>query len=126
MMQVNSSSTLKVKNLDVFKLSYRLALSIHKKTLSFPTIEQYAIGDQLRRATKSICANLVEGLGKQTTVAEERRFLSIAMGSAEEVKLWLMFCGDLGYIDMTTIQKFQDGYADVCRMLHGLIVKRRT
>jgi 23S rRNA-intervening sequence protein len=53
------------EDLAVFKLAYRLSLEIHRASLSFPAVEQYALGDQLRRASKSICANLAEGFGKQ-------------------------------------------------------------
>ena len=51
--------------LDVFKRAYRLSLSIHRASLNFPSIEQRALGDQVRRASKSICANIAGGFGKQ-------------------------------------------------------------
>ena len=67
------------KDLEVFKRAYRASLDIHRVTLEFPKIEQYALADQLRRATKSICANIAEGFGKQrNSAAEFRRFLSMA------------------------------------------------
>ena len=53
------------KNLDVFKRAYRLSLSIHRASLNYPSIEQHALGDQVRRASKSICANIAEAFGKQ-------------------------------------------------------------
>ena len=50
---------------------------VHRASLDFPAIEQRALADQVRRASKSICANLAEGFGKQAaSPAEFRRFLS--------------------------------------------------
>jgi hypothetical protein len=51
----------RVEDLEVFRCAYRLSLEIHKSSLEFPRIEQFALADQLRRASKSICANLAEG-----------------------------------------------------------------
>jgi len=54
-----------VDDLEIYRISYRLMLEIHRLTLGFPKIEQYSgIGDQLRRSSKSITANIVEGFGK--------------------------------------------------------------
>ena len=49
------------EDLEVFKRAYRLSLAIHRQSLDFPKIEQYALGDQIRRASKSVCANIAEG-----------------------------------------------------------------
>ena len=54
------------EELEVFQRAYKVSLDIHRFTLTMPQIEQYALADQLRRASKSICANLAEGFGKQS------------------------------------------------------------
>ena len=54
-----------VEDLVVFRRAYALSLEVHRATLEFPKIEQYALANQLRRSTKSICANISEGFGKQ-------------------------------------------------------------
>src|SRR3990167_905627 len=67
-----------VEDLEVFQKAYQVYLEIHKLTLLFPKIEQYALGDQLRRSTKSICANLAEGFAKQKDSKREfARYLSL-------------------------------------------------
>jgi four helix bundle protein len=69
------------EDLDVFQRAYRLSLEIHRTSLKLPLIEQRALGDQLRRASKSICANVAEGYGRQKrSKAEFRRFLRMAIG----------------------------------------------
>jgi four helix bundle protein len=109
------------EDLKVFKLAYRLALEVHRASLGFPAVEQYGLADQVRRASKSICANIAEGVGKQAgSPAECRRFLAIALGSADEMRVWLRFCLDLGYLDQATWRRWRDGYKEVAQMLQGL------
>ena len=50
------------EDLQVFKKAYRLSLEVHRASLEFPVIEQRVLADQIRRASKSICANLAEGV----------------------------------------------------------------
>jgi len=92
-----------VKELIVFKRAYAFSLELHKASLAFPKIEQFALADQLRRCSKSVCANLKEGFAKQSqSKAEFKRFITIAIGSANEVELWMTYALDLGYIDKVT------------------------
>ena len=73
---------------------------IHRVSLSFPAVEQRALADQIRRASKSICANLAEGYGRQKgSKAEFVRFIRMAIGSSDEMRVWLRYAFDLGYID---------------------------
>ena len=84
-------------------------------------IEQRALAEQIRRASKSICANLAEGFGKQVASPREfQRFLAMAIGSADEMRVWTRYCLDLGYIDEATWQRWRDTYQEVAQMLHGL------
>ena len=48
------------EELDVFQRAYRLSLEIHRRSLQFPAVEQYGLADQVRRASKGICANIAE------------------------------------------------------------------
>jgi four helix bundle protein len=109
-----------IAKLEVFKRAYSAALKIHRMTLHFPDIEQKEMAGQLRRASKSICGNLVEGLGKRQSPRETRRFLIIAIGSCDEVKLWLMFASDLKYISEQIYKEASQDYAEIGKMLYGL------
>jgi four helix bundle protein len=83
-------AALSFEDLEVFKRAYRLSIEIHLESLKFPKIEQRALGDQVRRASKSIPANIAEGFGKQRqSAAEFKRFLMVAMGSADEMRVWV-------------------------------------
>ena len=112
------------EDLEVFKRAYRLSLDIHRRSLKFPKIEQRVLGDQMRRASKSICANVAEGFGKQSqSVAEFRRFLRMATGSADEMRVWVRYAFDLGYIDEASWQQWRDEYQVIARMLQALQAK---
>ena len=115
------------EDLEVFKRAYRLSLEVHKATLHFPKIEQYALGDQIRRASKSICANIGEGFGKQRqSRAEFRRFLMMALGSADEMRIWLRYALDLGYIQEEEWKAWRDEYREIAKMLQGLLTKLKS
>ena len=109
------------EKLDVFQKAYRLSLDVHRKSLEFPSVEQYDLARQIRRATKSVCANIAEGFGKQRqSSAEFKRYLMVAMGSADEVRVWLRYCYDLGYLDKQTWVLWRDAYHEIAKMLQGL------
>ncbi len=115
------------EDLLVFKRSYRVSLEIHKKTLEFPKYEQYGLADQIRRASKGICANLAEGFGKKGySPAEYRRFIHIAIGSCDEMRVWLKYCFDLGYIDSKEWQAWRDEYQEIAKMLVALSSSWKT
>jgi four helix bundle protein len=109
------------EDLEVFQKAYRIALEVHRVSLTFPRIEQRVLGDQVRRASKSICANIAEGFGKQrNSKLEFKRFLRIAIGSADEMRVWTRFCLDLDLIDEATWKKWRDVYQDIARQLQAL------
>ena len=109
------------EDLEVFKRAYRVSLEVHRISLGFPRIEQYGLADQIRRASKSICANLAEGYGKQSqSLNEFKRYLYMAIGSADEMRVWIRYCFDLGYIDEATWQEWRESYQEIAKMLQGL------
>jgi four helix bundle protein len=112
------------EDLEVFQRAYRMSLEIHRKSLTFPPIEQRVLGDQLRRASKSICANVAEGYGRQKrSKAEFKRFLQMAIGSSDEMRVWARYAFDLGYIDEAVWRQWRDEYQTITRMLQSLASK---
>jgi four helix bundle protein len=109
------------EDLAVFQRAYRLSLEVHRLSLKLPAIEQRALGDQVRRASKSIPVNIAEGFGKQGgSVPEFRRFLNMALGSADEMRVWARYCFDLGYIDEASWRRWREEYHAIAKMLQGL------
>ena len=114
------------EDLEVFQRAYRMSLEIHRKSLTFPPIEQRVLADQMRRASRSICANVAEGYGRQKqSKAEFKRFLQLAIGSSDEMRVWVRYALDLGYIDEAIWKRWRDEYQMISRMLHSLAGKAR-
>ena len=111
-----------VEDLEVFTKAYQISLKLHKLSLNWPKHEQFnGIADQVRRASKGICANLAEGFGKQShSKAEFKRYIAIAIGSADEIKVWISYANDLSYISNLEAQSYRDTYQTIAKMLSGL------
>ncbi|RRH96166.1 four helix bundle protein [Mesorhizobium tamadayense] len=112
----------RARDLEVYKRAYAVSLEVHRATLAFPKIEQYALADQLRRSSKAICANLAEGFAKQShSKAEFARFVSMTMGSCSEVETWISYAFDLRYITQGQLDEWRQSYLQV----HGMLVNLR-
>jgi four helix bundle protein len=105
-------------NLKVYQKSYQLALEIHKITRTFPDIERYELGTQLRRSAVSIPANIAEGYGRKKSNAEFKHFLRNALGSCNEVQVLLSLSKDLGYIaDDEYVQQYDELGKQIYRLI---------
>lgn len=62
--------------------------------MKLPKFELYETGSQLRRAAKSVSANIVEGYGRREYAADYHRFLVIALASNDETKEWLTYIAE--------------------------------
>ena len=121
---MNQPSIKDFTDLLVYQKAYEKSLEIHQETMKFPKTEQYELCSQMRRASKGICANIAEGFGKQNiSKAEFKRFLLMAMGSADEMRVWVRYSFDLGYINESQWQSWNKSYADIAKMLNGLHAK---
>jgi four helix bundle protein len=97
-----------------------LFVSMHRVSLTFPTIERYGLGAQLRRAAFSVPVNIVEGYGRQEG-PDRLRFLQIALASLSEVGYCLHAARRLSYLN----ERQYDGFEKEVRMtsapLRGLM-----
>ncbi len=85
------------KNMEVFQLSYELAIDIHNILDKFPERLQDNVTNQMRRAVTSIALNIAEGSTKKSNKVF-LNFMSTAYGSAKELDVLLSMSKDLGYI----------------------------
>ncbi len=78
----------------------------------------------MRRASKSICANLAEGFSKQRSSSPEfKRFIVMSIASSDEMKVWLNYSRDLSYLSAEQADEWKKQYSIMARMLHGLAEK---
>lgn len=72
------------KKLQIWKLSKVLSIQIHKMSLKLPKFELYEMGSQIRRSSKSVHSNIVEGYGRRRYKNDYIRFLTYALASNDE------------------------------------------
>lgn len=83
------------RDLDVYQAAHGLGIECHGLSMQLPKHELYETGSQLRRASKSVSANIVEGYGRRRYKAEYVRFLVFAHASCDETIEWLQYTVDL-------------------------------
>jgi four helix bundle protein len=82
------------RELEVYQLAHAFAVAAHQFSLRLPKHELYETGNQLRRASKSVFANIVEGYGRRRYKQEFLRFLVYAQASCDETAEWLAYVRD--------------------------------
>ena len=72
------------KKLQIYQQAHRLAIEIHAMTLQLPSFERFEEGSQIRRSSKSVASNIVEGYALRKYKNEFIHYLFRAYGSCEE------------------------------------------
>ena len=72
------------KDLEIWQLSREVVIEIHKMSLALPKFEMYEEGSQIRRSSKSVKANIVEGYGRRNYKNEYIRFITFTLASNDE------------------------------------------
>jgi four helix bundle protein len=98
------------KDLEIFQLSYELALKVHELTMNLPKFELYEEGDQIRRSSKSITSNIVEGYGRRRYKDDFIKFLIYSHSSCDETILHLKFINDTHNNDTMNINDLINEY----------------
>jgi len=109
------------KELRVYQLAYELSLKIHKITKSYPYEERFSLTDQIRRSSRSVCANIGEGYRKRQYPKNFAKKLSDSNGEATETQIWLDYSKDLGYMTTEDYTELYDKYESVGNMLGNMI-----
>ena len=72
------------KDLDIYKLAFELSIRLHHLSLKLPNFELYEQGSQVRRSSKSVKDNIVEGYGRRKYKADFIRYLVYSQASNDE------------------------------------------
>lgn len=109
------------RDIDAYQRAKALVVPMHGLVQGFPDYEKYDLCDQVRRASKSVVANIVEGYSHKDTPAKAKQFWRIAMGSANELIEHLEMAVALGYASEETCQDYIERYTVVAKQLNRLI-----
>lgn len=108
------------RNLRAFQLADDLVLSIYEATKAFPREEMFGLTSQVRRASVSVAANIVEGCGRESD-GEYSHFLNIAFGSLREVGYYIHLAHRLNYLSQEVAEALTSKSDEAARVLSGLM-----
>jgi four helix bundle protein len=108
------------RNLEVYQRSLDALVRVHELALTLPDFEKYDLASQLRRASKSVPANIAEGYAKRRSPKEFVAFLTSAVGSANEVQVHLDVGCRLSYFASEIVAPIDDEYDVIGRQLTQL------
>ena len=106
------------RDLIAWNKAFELAVVIYRETAKFPTEEKYGLRSQLRRAGVSVPSNIAEGEGRNP--GEFLRYLSIALGSLNELETQVLISDALGYLGEGQVTVLMGMTAEVDRLINGL------
>jgi len=107
--------------LQVYQKAFAAAMKIFEFSKSFPKEETYSLTDQVRRSSRSVCANLAEAWRKRRYEAAFVSKLSDSEAEAAETQVWLEFAVECKYLDRTEAAALYKSYNEVIKTLVGMI-----
>src|SRR5579883_3172810 len=109
------------RDLEVYRKAFEAAMQIFELSKLFPREEIYSLTDQVRRSSRSVCANLAEAWRKRRYQAAFISKLSDAEAEAAETQVWLEFAVKCGYVDPDAARPLYQGFDEVLRTIVGMI-----
>jgi four helix bundle protein len=116
---------MKIKNheeLEVFQESFKAAVAIFEATKSFPKEERYSLTDQIRRSSRSVCANISEAYRKRYYRNSFISKINDSEGEAAETQVWIKFSLYFNYIEPAKYEELMETYNNII----GKLVMMRT
>jgi four helix bundle protein len=114
--QINSA-----KDLKVYQKAYALAMEIFRSSRDWPVEEKYSLTDQIRRSSRSVCANMREAWAKRRYEAHFISKLTDADGENAETDTWLDFARDCGYLSFEEHKRFAADCEQIGAMLGSML-----
>lgn len=111
------------KDLKVYKVAYELAMDIYDISKQWPKEEIYALTDQIRRSSRSVCANLREAWAKRRYEAYFISKLTDSDAENSETDTWLDFANSCGYVKPSEYKQLSNKSSDVGKMLGAMLKK---
>jgi four helix bundle protein len=105
------------KELRVYKLAFESAMDIFELSKAWPSEEKYSLIDQIRRSSRSVCANIAEAWRKRCYEAAFVSKLTDSDGEAAETEVHLDFALRCGYLPADGHATLRDAYDHICRQL---------
>ena len=105
------------RELDVYQNAKNVALRVFQRTKDFPAEEKYSLTDQVRRSSRSVCANIAEAWRKRRYKAAFVAKLSDAETEAAETQVWCELAVECGYLSAQEFEELDDACDKVIAQL---------
>lgn len=105
------------KQLRVYQEAMEASMIIFEVSKRFPPEEKYSLVDQIRRSSRSVCANIAEAWSKRLYSAHFVSKITDAEAEAQETRVWIEFCERCGYLSDTEVHDLDDRYKKVTAQL---------
>ena len=109
------------EELAVYQLAFDGAMQIFRLSKRFPVEERYSLTDQMRRSSRSVCANLAEAWRKRRYRAAFIAKLSDSEAEAAATQTWIRFAVQCGYLDETLGAELSKSYDRILGKLVKII-----
>ena len=109
------------RDLEVYAKAFEAAMSIFQCSRAFPKEETYSLTDQIRRSSRSVCANLAEAWRKRRYPAAFVSKLCDSESEAAETQVWIEFAVKCDYINRDAARDLYKAYEETLRMLVAMI-----
>lgn len=109
------------KGLKVYQLAFQAAMKIYKVSTVFPKEEKYSLTDQIRRSSRSVCANIAEGYRKRIYPKFFLLKLADSDGECSETLVWLDFARECGFLNPERFEELSILYEEIGRLLGKMI-----
>ncbi len=109
------------EDLEVYQVAFTAAIEIFELSKTFPADEKFSLTDQIRRSSRSVCANLAEAWRKRRYKSAFIAKLSDSEAEAAEVQVWLQFAVKCGYLDAEKGAELAETYNQVLGSLVNMI-----
>lgn len=115
-----------VNDLEVYKIAFETSMAIFEISKTFPKEERYSLTDQVRRSSRSVCANFAEGWRKRRYKAVFINKLLDAAQEAAETQTWLEFALASNYMNKEQYNALNEHYEHIFAMLNSMEKKADT
>ena len=109
------------QDLEVYRRAFDTAKQIYEASKKFPREETYSLTDQIRRSSRSVCANLAEAWRKRRYEAAFVAKLSDVEAEAAETQTWLQFAVSCGYLAPDAGKALENVYEKILATIVGMI-----
>lgn len=107
------------RELNVYKIAKENAMEIFRLSKNFPVEEKYSLTDQIRRSSRSVCANLAEAWRKRKYKAAFIAKLVDCEAECSETQVWLDLANECEYINEETFTSLDAK----CEQISGMLVR---